>query len=210
MTANLDEPDHPSENTSTCPKCFDDGHVCSALALELIDFCLIFVPFDHDDEPIILRYAINSICPIGADGEHLEAVIMKPRCAQERVCRRFSCPPLSISPWPGNGRVRRGIDASAAGRCRCHQRQQRSFSESRTLVALFDWLKEPAAIRHPMHRRHGCAYFVFSFSRLDSPDDDRTPNFVPLTRHPTILDLSIPNIEHIASKCSESSFNIRP
>ena len=36
----------------------------------------------------------------------------------------------------------------------------------------------------------------------DSPDNDGTPNFSPLTRHPTILDLSIPNIAHIASKCS--------
>ena len=44
--------------------------VCSALALELIDFWLIFVPFGHDDEPEILRYAIISICPIGADVRH--------------------------------------------------------------------------------------------------------------------------------------------
>ena len=33
----------------------------------LIDFCLIFVPFGHYDEPEILRYAITSICPKGAD-----------------------------------------------------------------------------------------------------------------------------------------------
>ena len=39
----------------------------SAGSLLLIDFCLIFVPFGHYDEPEILRYAITSICPKGAD-----------------------------------------------------------------------------------------------------------------------------------------------
>ena len=34
---------------------------------KLMDFSLIFVPFGHYDEPEILRYAITSICPIGAD-----------------------------------------------------------------------------------------------------------------------------------------------
>lgn len=43
--------------------------VASASSIELIDFCLIFVPFGHYDEPEILRYAITSIRPIGADGE---------------------------------------------------------------------------------------------------------------------------------------------
>jgi hypothetical protein len=33
----------------------------------LMDFCLIFVPFGHYDEPEILRYAITSICPKSAD-----------------------------------------------------------------------------------------------------------------------------------------------
>ncbi len=32
-----------------------------------MDFWIICVPFGHDDEPEILRYAINSICPTGAD-----------------------------------------------------------------------------------------------------------------------------------------------
>ena len=41
--------------------------VRSAVSLELIDACLIFVPFGHDDEPEILRYKITSICPIDAD-----------------------------------------------------------------------------------------------------------------------------------------------
>ncbi len=36
----------------------------------LIDFCLIFVPFGHYDEPEILRYAITSIRPKGADVRH--------------------------------------------------------------------------------------------------------------------------------------------
>jgi len=39
----------------------------SAGSLLLIDFCLIFVPLGHYDEPEILRYAITSICPKGAD-----------------------------------------------------------------------------------------------------------------------------------------------
>ena len=42
----------------------------SAVSLELIDSCLIFVPFGHDDEPEILRYEITSICPISADVKH--------------------------------------------------------------------------------------------------------------------------------------------
>ena len=36
----------------------------------LIDFCLIFVPFGHYDETEILRYAITSIRPKGADVRH--------------------------------------------------------------------------------------------------------------------------------------------
>ncbi len=34
------------------------------------DFWPIFVPFGHYDEPEILRYAITSICPKGADVRH--------------------------------------------------------------------------------------------------------------------------------------------
>ena len=41
--------------------------VLSAGSFLLIDFCLIFVPFGHYDEPEILRYAITSIRPKGAD-----------------------------------------------------------------------------------------------------------------------------------------------
>ncbi len=37
--------------------------VLSAGSFLLIDFCLIFVPFGHYDEPEILRYAITSIFP---------------------------------------------------------------------------------------------------------------------------------------------------
>ena len=44
--------------------------VLSAGSFLLIDFCLIFVPFGHYDEPEILRYAITSICPKGADVRH--------------------------------------------------------------------------------------------------------------------------------------------
>ena len=46
--------------------------VLSAGSFLLIDFCLIFVPFGHYDEPEILRYAITSICPKGADVRHLK------------------------------------------------------------------------------------------------------------------------------------------
>ena len=41
--------------------------VLSAGSFLLIDFWLIFVPFGYYDEPEILRYAITSICPKGAD-----------------------------------------------------------------------------------------------------------------------------------------------
>ena len=36
-------------------------------AFVLMDFCLIFVTFGYYDKPEILRYAITSICPKGAD-----------------------------------------------------------------------------------------------------------------------------------------------
>ena len=35
-----------------------------------MDFCVIFVPFGHYDEPEILRYAIISNCLVGADSRH--------------------------------------------------------------------------------------------------------------------------------------------
>jgi len=35
-----------------------------------MDFCLIFVPFGHYDEPEILPYENPSICPRGADVRH--------------------------------------------------------------------------------------------------------------------------------------------
>ena len=41
--------------------------VLSAGSFLLIDFWLIFVPFGYYDETEILRYAITSICPKGAD-----------------------------------------------------------------------------------------------------------------------------------------------
>ena len=46
--------------------------VLSAGSFLLINFCLIFVPFGHYDEPEILRYAITSICPKGADVRHFQ------------------------------------------------------------------------------------------------------------------------------------------
>ena len=62
----------------------------------LIDFCLIFVPFGHYDEPEILRYAITSICPKGADVRHLfglapnarlKAVLAPEAWEAARLCR---------------------------------------------------------------------------------------------------------------------------
>ena len=44
--------------------------IFSAGAFGLMDFCVIFVTFGHNDEPEILRYAITSICPKGADVRH--------------------------------------------------------------------------------------------------------------------------------------------
>jgi len=43
---------------------------CSAGALLLMVFCLIFVPYGHCDEPEKLPYENHSICPKGADGRH--------------------------------------------------------------------------------------------------------------------------------------------
>jgi hypothetical protein len=39
----------------------------SAGAFLLINFCLIFIPFGHYDEPEILSYENTSMCPKGAD-----------------------------------------------------------------------------------------------------------------------------------------------
>ena len=46
--------------------------VLSAAVCRVCDFCLIFVPFGHYDEPEILSYAIPLICPIGADVRQTE------------------------------------------------------------------------------------------------------------------------------------------
>ena len=40
------------------------------VSLARVDFCLIFVPFGHCDEPEILRYENSSACPIGSDVRH--------------------------------------------------------------------------------------------------------------------------------------------
>ena len=45
----------------------------------LMDFCLIFVPFGHYDEPEILRYANTSICPKGADVRHKALAKVRPK-----------------------------------------------------------------------------------------------------------------------------------
>ncbi len=48
--------------------------VFSAGSLARVDFCLIFVPFGHCDEPEILPYENASACPTGADVRHFEDV----------------------------------------------------------------------------------------------------------------------------------------
>ena len=45
------------------------ANLVSLPVCRVYDFCLIFVPFGHYDEPEILSYAIPLICSIGADGE---------------------------------------------------------------------------------------------------------------------------------------------
>ena len=46
----------------------------SAPAFELMNFWRIVVTEGNEDETEILRYAITSICPIGADVKHATAV----------------------------------------------------------------------------------------------------------------------------------------
>jgi hypothetical protein len=41
----------------------------------LIDFCLIFVPFGHCDEPEILSYENPSVGPKGADVRHTQSLM---------------------------------------------------------------------------------------------------------------------------------------
>jgi hypothetical protein len=50
-------------------------HGNAAASLKLLPLCPIFDPFAHDDEPETLPYAIISVCPIGAEGRHLELLI---------------------------------------------------------------------------------------------------------------------------------------
>jgi len=40
------------------------------------DFCLIFVPFGHYDEPETLPYAIRLACPISADVRHFSVTAL--------------------------------------------------------------------------------------------------------------------------------------
>ena len=41
------------------------------------DFCLIFVPFGHYDEPEILSYAIPLFCSIGADVRQYKMILLR-------------------------------------------------------------------------------------------------------------------------------------
>ena len=66
----------------------------SAGSFLVIDFCLIFVPFGHYDEPEILRYAITSICPKGVDV----------RQSSEAGCFNRCRPILLSHDRPGYGR----------------------------------------------------------------------------------------------------------
>ena len=56
------------------------------------DFCLIFVPFGHYDEPEILPYEIPLICSIGADVRQLDEYI------REGLC-------VAVKPRMGNAEV---------------------------------------------------------------------------------------------------------
>jgi hypothetical protein len=53
------------------------ANLVSLPVCRVCDFCLIFVPFGHYDEPEILSYAIPLICSIGADGEQNNKFIPK-------------------------------------------------------------------------------------------------------------------------------------
>ena len=96
----------------------------SAGSFLLIDFCLIFVPFGHYDEPEILRYAITSICPKGADGEQRRPRTVlsgrssspsveqrtPPAAGETRALRRLARPAVEWHPSPqwsrtGSGRT---------------------------------------------------------------------------------------------------------
>jgi hypothetical protein len=74
------------------------------------DFCLVFVPLGHYDEPEIVSYTIMLICPIGADVRRQPRGAEKPfgSCAVERVTRHiFACPrgrPTQIGIGDSNGR----------------------------------------------------------------------------------------------------------
>ena len=79
-SAELRHPDLLRSNSRVVPCGAPAGPSCGGLRISrtvlsagsflLIDFCLIFVPFGHYDEPEILRYAITSIRPKGADVRH--------------------------------------------------------------------------------------------------------------------------------------------
>ena len=56
------------------------------------DFCLIFVPFGHYDEPEILPYEIPLICSIGADVRQLDEY------SREALC-------VAVKPRMGNAEV---------------------------------------------------------------------------------------------------------
>ena len=71
--------------------------VLSAGSFLLIDFCLIFVPFGHYDEPEILRYAITSIYPKGAD------VRQTPRPSPSSRWRAAKRKPLQSAPMKSAG-----------------------------------------------------------------------------------------------------------
>lgn len=48
----------------------EDRSSAPAPSFNPFEFCLVVVPFGHDDAPEILHYENPPICPIGADGRH--------------------------------------------------------------------------------------------------------------------------------------------
>ena len=76
----LSSPRRPTPRSGSSPQPNTAGASCGEYPEQLfppgpfllMDFCLIFVPFGHYDEPEILSYAITSICPKGADVRQLQ------------------------------------------------------------------------------------------------------------------------------------------
>jgi len=76
-----------------CRYCLRVARRMSLIALaapvwRVCNFCLIFVPFGHYDEPETLPYEIRLVCSIGADVKHsFSAVFPYRRGARHSTCQ---------------------------------------------------------------------------------------------------------------------------